>query len=62
MADARFTKMSLADDPFGGAHGLAWYERKPASLTPAEWAALDAAVGAGRIHSWEYFDWKANVR
>jgi hypothetical protein len=54
--------MSLADDPFGGAHGLAWYERKPASLTPAEWAALDAAVGAGRIHSWEYFDWKANVR
>jgi hypothetical protein len=61
MAD-RFTSTPLAEDPLRGAYGLAWYERKPDSLTPAEWSALDAAVGAGQIHGWEYFDWKANVR
>jgi hypothetical protein len=62
MSTERFTPMPPGDDPLRGAYGLAWYERKPPSLTPEEWAALDAAVGAGRVHGWEYFDWKANVR
>jgi hypothetical protein len=54
--------MDLRDDPLRGAFGLAWYERKPRSLTPEEWTALDRAVKDGKVPSCEYFDWKENVR
>lgn len=52
----------LDEDPLRGAYGLAWYERKPASLTPDEWRALDQALRTGAIESGEYVDWKENVR
>ena len=54
--------MDLRDDPLRGAYGLAWYERKPRSLTLAEWQQLDRAVEAGAVSSAEYFDWKQNVQ
>lgn len=52
----------LTEDPLRGAYGLAWYERKPRSLSPDEWKNLDAAVRSGIVSSFEYFDWKENVR
>lgn len=57
-----FRKMDLRDDQLRGAYGLAWYERKPRSLTLAEWQQLDRAVEAGAVSSAEYFDWKQNVQ
>lgn len=57
-----FRKMDLRDDPLGGAYGLAWYERKPSSLTADELRALIKAVGEGRIEGAEYCDWSENVR
>jgi hypothetical protein len=60
--DPFFTPMDLREDPLRGVAGLAWYQRKPSSLTPEEWAALDKALADGRINSSEYADWKLNVR
>jgi hypothetical protein len=57
-----FRPIPLNEDPLHGAYGLSWYERKPSSLTPAEWRNLDDAMGAGRISASEYADWKANVK
>ena len=48
--------------PLGGAYGLAWYERKPASLSLAEWRTLHEALHAGTILSDDYAEWKLNVR
>lgn len=59
---AGFTKMLTGTDPLKGAYGLAWYERKPTSLTQDEWKALDAAAQAGTVPTHEYFDWKLNVK
>lgn len=59
---AGFIKRPLNEDPLGGAFGLAWYERKPSSLSREEWKLLDSAVQSGAVLSSEYFDWKANVR
>jgi hypothetical protein len=57
-----FSPLPLQEDPLRGAYGLAWYERKPTSLTDAEWKALDDALAKGRITTAEYIDWKENVR
>ncbi len=59
---AGFHIIPLLEDPLGGAYGLSWFERKPSSLTQAEWAKLDNSVTSRKILAHEYFDWKTNVR
>jgi hypothetical protein len=52
----------LREDPLRGAYGLAWYERKPSSLSRDEWKILDKALGEGKINQYDYAEWKQNVR
>jgi len=62
MIEPIFWKLPLNDDPLRGAFGLSWFERKPKSLAPDEWAALESAVKAGKISIREYADWKEYVK
>lgn len=56
-----FTKIPLKQDPLKGVAGLSWFQRKPSSLTPEEWRALDQALKDGKISTSEYVDWKQTV-
>lgn len=61
MKQQPFTKFSLQEDPLKGVAGLCWFQRKPSSLTPEEWKALDQALKDGKISTSEYVEWKQNV-
>jgi hypothetical protein len=52
----------LREDPLQGAFGLAWYERKPSSLTGEEWGKLRVALARGKILAEDYAEWEENVR
>lgn len=54
--------MLWCNDPLKGSAGLAWYERKPSSLTPEEWKELDRALAENKISALEYVYWKENVK
>ncbi len=54
--------VDLREDPLKGAYGLAWYRRKPTSLTPEEWNALHKALGNGEVLASDYFEWQQYVK
>ena len=61
--DRFFRKLDLVtEDPLHGAFGLAWYERKPSSISPEEHLKLMRALREHIISGHEYGKWQEFVK